>query len=104
MAKKTAIEYEAMIGGLKRQLDDAENRASNATHQWEQWQARVEKAESKRGRLVTDWEAMWKDQRAALGKLEPIVDLAAKWYLAGDKQPQAQRDLEDALHIYLELT
>lgn len=42
--------------------------------------------------------------RAHLAKLEPIVDLAAKWYLAGDKQPQAQRDLEDALHLYLELT
>lgn len=41
---------------------------------------------------------------ARLAKLEPIVDLAAKWYLAGDKQPQAQRDLEDALHLYLELT
>lgn len=42
-----------------------------------------------------------------IAKLEPIVDLAAKWYLAGTPQEgvnQAQLDLEDALHTYLELT
>ena len=44
-------------------------------------------------------------QRVA--KLEPIVDLAAKWYLEGGMgvaQIEAELALESALHSYLELT
>ena len=42
-----------------------------------------------------------------VAKLEPIVELAAKWYLVpggGSESLHALQDLESALHIYLELT
>ena len=46
--------------------------------------------------------------RSRVARLEPIVDLAAKWYLAssgmGLAGVEAQLALEDALHSYLELT
>jgi hypothetical protein len=45
--------------------------------------------------------------RARVVKLEPIVDLAAKWYLEGGMgiaKIEAELALENALHTYLELT
>ena len=45
MAKKTAIEYEAMIGGLMRRIDDLENKHDIADFQWSQWKQRAEDAE-----------------------------------------------------------
>lgn len=45
MAKKTPAEYEAMIGGLMKRIEDLEDKHSNAAHQWEQWQDRAQKAE-----------------------------------------------------------
>jgi hypothetical protein len=42
MAKKTAVEYEAMIGGLMRRIDDLEERSSTYYVNWQMKKEAIE--------------------------------------------------------------
>lgn len=73
MPKKTAVEYEAMIGGLMTRIEDLYTKLGNATANAEAWEAKAKKLESKEPRLVIDWESMCKDRDKAIEELEAAL-------------------------------